>query len=174
MRRVALIAATIVVLDQLTKLLVTGYIDGRESLVVVNGFFNLVNWGNTGAAWGIFQRFNLVLAAVSIATILALYLFRHSFQLHRTGNAFALGLIAGGIVGNFIDRIRLGHVVDFLDFYTNVEPIASWLGRTLGSNHWPAFNVADSAICVGVVLYIIASWRSDQEPQTAGAPAGTS
>ncbi len=174
MRRVVLIAAVVALADQLTKLLIAGYIDGRESRVIVDGFFNLVNWSNTGAAWGIFQRYNLLLAAVSVLTIVALYVFRHSLQLGRMGNGIAIGFVTGGIVGNLIDRLRLGHVVDFLDFYTNTEPVASWLGRTLGSNHWPAFNVADSAICVGVVLYIIASWRSEHQPQTAGAHAGTS
>jgi signal peptidase II len=174
LRRAVLIAAAIAIVDQFTKLLIAGYIDGRESLVIIDGFFNLVNWSNTGAAWGIFQRYNLVLAAVSVLTVVALYVFRRSFQMHRAGNVIALGLITGGIVGNLIDRLRLGHVVDFLDFYTNAEPVASWLGRALGSNHWPAFNVADSAICVGVVLYIIGSWRSDHQTQTAGAHAGTS
>jgi signal peptidase II len=66
----------------------------------------------------------------------------------------ALGLISGGIIGNLIDRLRVGYVIDFLDFH-------------IGRNHWPAFNVADSAICVGVVLYIIVSWQSDGEAQKA-------
>jgi signal peptidase II len=149
-RRVALIAAAIVILDQLTKLLVVRFIGGDESRVIIDSFFNLVNSGNTGAAWGIFRDYNLVLAAVSVLTILALYLFRHSFQLHRTGCAIALGLIAGGIVGNLIDRVRVRHVIDFLDFY-------------IGTHHWPAFNVADSSICIGVALYVIVSWRSDNK-----------
>jgi signal peptidase II len=149
-RRVVLIAAAIVTLDQLTKLLVVRFIGGDESRVVIDGLFNLVNSGNTGAAWGIFRDYNLVLAAVSVLTILALYLFRHSFQLHRMGCAIALGLIAGGIVGNLVDRVRVRHVIDFLDFY-------------IGTHHWPAFNVADSSICVGVALYVIVSWRSDNK-----------
>jgi signal peptidase II len=174
LRRVVLIAAAVALLDQLTKLLVAGCIDGQQSLVVIGGFFNLVNWSNTGAAWGIFQNYNLVLAVVSVVTIIALYVFRHSLQFHRTASAIALGLIAGGIIGNFIDRVRLGHVVDFLDFYTNAEPVASWLQRYMGSNHWPAFNVADSAICVGVALYMIGSWRSDPDAEAAGANVNAS
>ena len=141
MRRVVLIAAIIVILDQLTKLLVVRFIGVAESHVIINGFFNLVNWGNTGAAWGILQDRNVVLAAVSVLTVMALYFFRHSFQLHRTGCAIALGLIAGGIVGNLIDRVRVGHVIDFLDFY-------------IGPHHWPAFNVADSAIVIGAILLV--------------------
>jgi len=153
-RRVVLIAAAVVLLDQMTKLLVVRFIGTEESRAIIGGFFNLVDWRNTGAAWGILQNRNEVLAIVSVLTILALYLFRHSFQLQRAGNAVALGLIAGGIVGNLIDRVRVHHVIDFLDF-------------CVGARHWPAFNVADSAICIGVVLYIIVSWRADHAPHQA-------
>ena len=83
----------------------------------------------------------------NMLTVIALWLFRHSLQLHRPGSRVALGLIAGGIIGNLIDRIRLGSVIDFLFFY-------------VGQYHWPAFNVADSAICIGVGLYIILTWRN--------------
>lgn len=152
MRRVALIAAAILLLDQATKLLVIRSIGAYEQRVVIEGFFNLVHSENTGAAWGIFQKRNDLLAAISLLTILALYLFRHSFQLHRKGSTVAFGLIAGGIVGNLIDRVRVGHVIDFLDFYVD-------------THHWPAFNVADSAICIGVGLYILVSWRIDHPTQ---------
>ena len=148
MQWVALIAVMVAVLDQLTKWLVVRFVGTEESRVVISGFFNLVNWTNTGAAWGIFQNNNLVLAVISLLTILALYLFRRSFQLSRWGSRVALGLITGGIIGNLIDRVRVGYVIDFLSFY-------------VGRYHWPAFNVADSAICIGVGLYIIRSWRSD-------------
>jgi signal peptidase II len=150
MQWVVLIAATIAALDQFTKWLVVRFIRPEETRVVISGFFDLVNWRNTGAAWGILRDYNLVLTAVSVLTVLALYLFRHSFQLRRWGLRVALGLITGGIIGNLIDRVRVGHVIDFLFFY-------------IGQYHWPAFNVADSAICVGVGLYIILSWRNDRQ-----------
>ena len=156
----ALIAVTVAVLDQLTKWLVVRFVSPEESRLVISGFFNLVNWTNTGAAWGIFQNNNLVLATISLLTILALYLFRRSFQLSRWGSCIALGLIAGGIIGNLIDRVRVGYVIDFLFFY-------------VGQYHWPAFNVADSAICVGVGLYIILSWRNDAAARK-GQPATSS
>jgi len=148
LRRVGIIAVLIVVLDQLTKWLVVQYISPTQPIPIIDGFFQLVHWCNTGAAWGIFRDYNIVLAIISVLTVLALYLFRHSFGIHRPSSGWALGLIAGGIVGNVIDRLRLHCVVDFLDFY-------------IGANHWPAFNVADSAICVGVILYIIVSWRNE-------------
>jgi signal peptidase II len=158
MQWVVLIAATIVALDQLTKWLVVRFIRPEESLIVISGFFDLVNWRNTGAAWGILRDYNFVLTAVSILTVLALVFFRHSFQLQRRASRIALGLIVGGIVGNLIDRVRVGHVIDFLSFY-------------IGRCHWPAFNVADSAICVGVGLYIILSWRSERAAQGTQAPS---
>jgi len=156
MQWVALIAVTIAALDQLTKWLIVRSISPDETRVVISGFFSLVNWHNTGAAWGIFQRSNLALTVISLLTILGLYLFRHSFPLNRPGPRVALGLIAGGIVGNLIDRIRVEAVTDFLSFY-------------IGQYHWPAFNVADSAIFIGVTLYIIMSWRKGDTTEKSHA-----
>ena len=158
MRWIAPIAVAIAAIDQLTKLLVVRVVGVDEKRVVVDNFFNLVCFGNTGAAWGIFRDYNTLLAVISILTILVLYLLRHSFQLQRKSSCVALGLIAGGIAGNLIDRVRVGHVIDFLDFY-------------VGRHHWPAFNVADSAICIGVVLYVIISWRSDSDAKAVDARA---
>jgi signal peptidase II len=160
MQWVALIAVTIAALDQLTKWLIVRSVGPDESRVVISGFFTLVNWRNTGAAWGMFQHYNLLLTTVSLLTVLALYLFRHSLQLNRLGPRISLGLIAGGIIGNLIDRIRIGSVVDFLSFY-------------IGQYHWPAFNVADSAICVGVGLYIVLSWRSGGAIEKSRAAASS-
>lgn len=148
MRRVGIIAVLIVVLDQLTKWLVVQYISPLQPIPIIDGFFQLVHWRNSGAAWGIFRDYNIILAIISVLTVLALYLFRHSFGFQRPVAGWALGLIAGGIIGNVMDRVRLHCVVDFLDFY-------------VGVHHWPAFNVADSAICVGVILYIVVSWRNE-------------
>jgi signal peptidase II len=148
-RRVAVIAAAIAIIDQLTKFLVLRFIGEHESRAIIQGFFSLVNVRNTGAAFSMFPDSNLVLTVICVLTILALYTFRHSFGLHLVGCQIALGLIIGGITGNLIDRLWHQHVVDFLDFY-------------IGTHHWPAFNVADSAICIGVGLYIIVSWRNER------------
>lgn len=146
MRRLLPIAILVAFFDQLTKILVLRWVDPAEPVEVIDGWFRLVSWTNTGAAWGIFPNANFVLAIVSVLTLIALYFFRHGFQVHRVGSQVALGLISGGIVGNVVDRFRYGHVVDFLDF-------------SYGAYHWPAFNVADSAICVGVGLYVVISAR---------------
>jgi signal peptidase II len=149
-RRVAVIAAAIAIIDQLTKLLVLRFLAANESRAVIDGFFSLVNVRNTGAAFSMFPDSNLLLTVVCVLTILALYTFRHSFGLHLAGCQIAFGLIVGGITGNLIDRLWHQHVVDFLDFY-------------IGTHHWPAFNVADSAICIGVALYIFVSWRNERQ-----------
>ena len=156
MQWVALIAITIAALDQATKWLVVRSISPEESRTVINGFFSLVNWRNTGAAWGVFQHYNFLLTAISLLTVLALCFFRRSFRLNHAGPRLALGLIIGGILGNLIDRLRVGSVIDFLLFY-------------IGQYRWPAFNLADSAICIGVGLYVILSWRSDSEAQKTHA-----
>src|ERR1017187_1364815 len=140
MQWVALIAVAVAALDQLTKWLVVRPLSEEESRVVISGFFSLVNWPNTGTAWSILKDCNLVLVVVSLLALLAMFLFRRTFPTHRPGWRIALGLITGGIIGNLIDRVRVHHVTDFLFFY-------------VGQYHWPAFNVADSAICVGVGLY---------------------
>ena len=155
MRRIAPIAILIALLDQLTKFWVVQRIDPDLPVVVVKDLFRLVNWGNSGAAWGMFQNSNLILAAISAVTLVVICIFRRSFQMHLLGSKIALGLIAGGIIGNVVDRLRYGHVVDFLDF-------------SFRGHHWPAFNVADSAICVGVGLYLIVTWRDEhRSPQSA-------
>lgn len=158
MKRVALIAGAIAVADQLTKWLVLRFVDESLPIAVVNGFLQIVHWRNTGAAWGLFRGSNLPLTIFSVLTLAALVVFRRSLGIPRLWPSVAIGLISGGIIGNVVDRIRLGSVVDFLDFY-------------VGRYHWPAFNIADSAICVGVVLYIIVSWRMADEHEPGPAPA---
>src|SRR5690606_23365654 len=123
---------------------VLGFADER---VLLEGFFKLVHWGNTGSAFSMFQGRNGVLALISIAAIFLLYLTRHHFDAHAMPGQVALGLIFGGIVGNLIDRMLHGHVIDFIYFY-----VIQRNGNELG---FPAFNVADSAICIGVGLLFV-------------------
>ena len=139
-------AMAVLVLDQLSKAAVRGYFTGHTAgeHENVTSFFNIVLIYNRGMSFGLFNGagglnalvFSLVAAA--IVTVLIYWLSRVESPLL----AVAIGLIIGGAIGNVIDRIRLGAVVDFLDFH-----IGSW--------HWPAFNVADSAICVGVAVMLL-------------------
>ena len=114
---------------------------------VIGDFFHLTYVTNRGAAWGLLSRFdhsNALLTAFSILTVIALWAFRRSLAATQFSQKLTVGLIVGGIFGNLADRIQHGYVVDFLDFY-----LGAWIG------HWPAFNIADSAICVGVAFYLI-------------------
>lgn len=154
-RRIVMIAVLVIALDQLTKQLVLRFLHYAHEKVVIDGFFKLVHWGNTGAAWSLFRGNNGVLAGVAIAALLLLFLSRHHFDSRTLLSQVAFGFIFGGIVGNLMDRLLAGHVIDFIYFYVEGRG-----GREIG---FPAFNVADSAICTGVGLVFLITWRSDRK-----------
>src|SRR5580693_9049357 len=154
-RRIVLIALAVLALDQATKLLVLRWLGPTQERVVVDGFFRFVHWGNTGAAWSLFRDQNDLLAIVSIVALLGLFLWRRHFHIQSALGQISLGLIFGGIAGNLMDRLRYHQVIDFLRFYLNRRS-----GQEIG---FPAFNVADSAICVGVGLLILLSWKQEHE-----------
>lgn len=159
-----LIAAVVVILDQLSKWWVVGAFQLHESLAVIPGFFDLTFVVNTGAAFGILageQNIWRHLFFVSM-TLVALVLLGLAFRQYRHGGkcyVVGLGLISGGALGNLIDRLRFGHVIDFLDF-------------SIKGYHWPAFNVADSAISVGVALFMLAAFLETKRESLSG-PAGS-
>ena len=155
-RRLLFLAVVVFTLDQITKVWINHTIPfetyfGPDRITIIPGFFHLVHVGNTGAAWGMFAGKTLWLAALAIATLAGIYFFRHHLELRRTVTQVCFGLLCGGIFGNLVDRLAHGHVIDFLLF-------------TFGSWDFPAFNIADSAICVGVGIYLVQSFR---EPQPA-------
>jgi signal peptidase II len=158
-RRVALIAALVVSLDQFTKQLVLRLLGYAQEKIVINGFFKFVHWGNTGAAWSLFRGNNGLLAGVALLALLVLFLSRHQFDSRTLISQIAFGLIFGGIVGNLIDRLWVGHVIDFIYFYLQ-QPGGTEIG-------FPAFNVADSAICTGVGLVFVITWRSERKAKPA-------
>ena len=149
---VLILALVVVLLDQLTKLWVrSSFVYGGDPQPVFPGFFNFVYVRNEGAAWGLFggQMPLLILLSIVVLILLAVY---HRKVLNPTlDHRIALGLMVGGICGNLIDRIRVGWVTDFLDFY-------------VGSYHWPSFNIADSAICIAVGLYMLSSFWHTSHP----------
>jgi len=142
------IAALVLVLDQLTKITIVRLFSYGESLAVTS-FFNLVLVYNKGAAFSFlstesgWQRYFFTALGIAAALFIIFLLKRHAGQRMF---CIALALILGGAIGNVIDRIAYGHVIDFLDVY-----MRNW--------HWPAFNIADSAICVGAVLFVIDELR---------------
>ena len=154
-RRVGAIALMVIGLDQLTKGIVfrsLGY--ERDEKVLVDGFFKLVHWGNTGAAWSFFNGNNKLLAIIAIIALGILFFSRHHFDARTLLGQVGFGLIVGGIIGNLIDRIWAGHVIDFIRFY-----IQGSGGKEIG---FPAFNIADSAICTGVGLIFLLTWKSER------------
>lgn len=164
-RRMAILAGVIVALDQLTKFLVLETLSfGYGEKVIVDGFFKFVHWGNTGAAWSMFHGNNELLAIVSLVALLALFIFRNQFETRTLLGQVSLGLIFGGIIGNLIDRLFRNHVIDFVYFYLQQRD-----GREIG---FPAFNVADTAICTGVGLLFLLSWRSESQPSAKLANEG--
>ena len=135
----------VVLLDQATKYVVRVNIDLGDQIPVISGFFNITYVQNTGAAWGILSGYGFALIILSVIMLSVLIIFRQHLIEGRLINEIALAFMIAGIIGNLIDRLKFGYVVDFLDFY--IQPIPS---------HFPAFNVADSSICIGVALYVIA------------------
>ena len=154
--RIAALAACVLVCDQFTKWLVRRNIYPNDEIAIIPGFFNLTHRANTGAAWSMFTGNNAVLATVALAALVVLYLTRHHFSAHRLLGQFAFGLIFGGILGNVTDRLLPGRqaVVDFLHFYMARR-------GTTDNFDFPAFNVADSAICTGVALIFLLNWRDE-------------
>jgi signal peptidase II len=148
---VALVASIVVVSDQLTKQLILSKFDHGESRTVIEGFFDLTYIRNSGAAWGMFKDHGMMLIGVSIAMLIFMCVFYRSLVADAREHRFAFGLLLGGIIGNLMDRIRLSAVTDFLDFY-------------IGSYHWPAFNIADSSICIGVGVYLLSTFWMKNHP----------
>ena len=161
--RIGLVALLIIGLDQLTKLLVLKFLGYAQEKVLIEGFFKLVHWANTGAAWSLFRGNNTLLALVALVALVVLFFSRHHFDSRTMLGQFAFGLIFGGIIGNLIDRLIRGHVIDFLYFFIQ--------GRG-GEVGFPAFNVADSAICTGVGLIFLITWRNERHAAPAESAAG--
>jgi len=146
------IVGVVIALDQVSKWLMVSWLSLYETVAVMP-FFNLTMAHNTGAAFsflaqaGGWQRWFFVGLASVISVVLIVWLTKVA---DKKLEAFSISLILGGALGNLIDRVNLGYVIDFLDVY-------------YGTYHWPAFNIADSAIVVGACLLIIDSFRSKPE-----------
>ncbi len=142
--QIALISGAII-LDIITKLIIKAKLQYLETIPVIDGFFNIVYVLNPGAAFGFLRNLDdsyrqLFFIVVTIIAIIFIFILMNKET--RKLPAYALSLVLAGAIGNLIDRIHTSYVVDFLDFY-------------IGSYHWPAFNVADICITIGVSLLII-------------------
>ncbi len=162
------IAGVVILLDQLTKAWVMMTMRIHEGFPVIDGFFNIVYVRNPGAAFGFLAgaspvfRSVFFIAVTAVAIVIILQYLRKA-RVEELSLVVALALIVAGAVGNLIDRVRFGEVVDFLDVY-------------IGTYHWPAFNVADSAITCGAILLGIILLRRKDGTGRRGAgdsPAGS-
>ncbi len=133
-----LVSLLIFTFDQLTKYFINTHV-GPFDVVRVTSFFNIVYVLNTGSAFGMFKSLGNLFFIIIALSAMALLIF---LIIRDSHNRFPFALILGGAAGNLCDRIISGHVTDFLDFYA-------------GSHHWPAFNVADSALTIGISLLLI-------------------
>src|SRR5437870_12604069 len=170
MKYIFFLSLPLYLLDRITKYSVLHSIDPDQPMVVVPGFFHLVNITNNGAAFGSFKNNNnffIAISCVALLFALVLLLGRHRSDseqpksLWLTANFWrdlSLALLLAGVLGNLTDRLLYGHVIDFLLFDLHV-PFA---------HPWPAFNVADSCICIAVVFFMIHSFRQEKK---APAPA---
>ena len=154
------VSAGVLLLDQVTKGLVRSRLPLHESQEVVPGLFNLTHVTNRGALFGLLHDLpdpwrGVLFTVVPFAAIVLILAFQGRTAATDLLAHGGLALILGGAAGNFVDRLRLGYVVDFLDVF-------------VGPHHWPAFNVADSAICVGVSLLVLDLLRPHRRPAADG------
>jgi signal peptidase II len=170
MKYIFFLSIPLYALDRVTKYFVVHSIDPDRPIVVMPNFFHLVNITNTGAAFGSFRNNNtffIVISCVAALLALTLLVVHHrpsqsglSKSVWWTSNAWrdvSLALLLSGVLGNLTDRMLYGHVIDFLLFDLHI-PFA---------HPWPAFNVADSCICVAVIFFIIHSFRTDKKTPAA-------
>ncbi|MDJ0958507.1 MAG: signal peptidase II [Arenicellales bacterium] len=141
-----ILSAIVVLVDQITKLLAVKHLLGRPPVVVVPGFFDFSLVYNTGAAFGLLNKAEgwQNLFFIVVATLVSVFLVFSLYRMNRSDIqiAMAFALILGGAIGNVIDRIQQGYVVDFIHWFYQ-----DW--------HWPTFNIADSAITIGAVLLVL-------------------
>lgn len=155
---------------------------GEHKKVVIEGVMNFIFAKNRGGAWGLLQNetealrrpFFLIVSVAAIVFIVSLY---RKVQRGQTALKWGLPLVLGGALGNLVDRIRYGYVVDFIDIYTDATEGSFWvdtLGWSTGPHHWPTFNVADISICVGVAFMAIDMFTSREPSKETDEAQATS
>ena len=132
----------IVILDQLTKFLIKKDFQLNHSIPIIKNIFHFTYITNTGSAFGFFKNFNLFFVLFSIIVVIAIFYYLKNIKENEKLLQFSVGLLLGGTIGNLIDRIAYGSVIDFLDFRI-----------------WPVFNIADSAVTISIIFLIFLLWR---------------
>lgn len=146
-RKILMFGIITLVIDQLTKVCATIFLDLNRSVKIIPNFFYLTLVHNEGAAWGLLSNHTWIIVVATIVAILLIYHFIYCFRKNARNNV-AFGLLCGGLLGNLIDRVTSGYVIDFFDFY-------------IFKYDYPVFNVADIAIVVGILLLIYAVFKGE-------------
>lgn len=157
----ALVSVSVLALDQITKWQITSNMTLYSSIPVVRGLFHLTLVTNRGALFGIFHDMadpyrSALFTSIPILAIILIVVFQVRTTVADTTAQAGLALILGGALGNLTDRLRLGYVIDFLDIF-------------IGEHHWPAFNVADASICIGVTFLVLDLLAKGPEHRRAGS-----
>jgi signal peptidase II len=160
-------AGVVFVADQISKVAAELWLRGQGAVTLIPGFFNLSYSRNRGGLFGFFATApdpwrSILLTLVPLAAIVLIGLFLARTSEPDRSTLFGLSLILGGAAGNLLDRAVRGEVVDFLDVYASWEPMRDWLIARFHTNHWPTFNLADSAIVVGAGLLLLDIIRPDK------------
>jgi len=155
----ASIALPLYALDQATKWWIVRHLELHDQRTVIADFFDLVYWSNTGAAFSAFTGQNTFFIVISSVALIALVYFYLRGAFKDRPSRWAVALLTAGILGNLTDRLAHGHVVDFLLFNLHVRY----------ADPWPAFNVADSCICVATGLFIIAALFDGKRTEVAAS-----
>ena len=152
-KKIGAIAVVALLLDQITKILVEANMPLNGSITVISNFFWLRHINNYGAAWGLFYNQTMLLIGVSLLALVIMIRYMNTFK-NNLRNTIAFGIILGGITGNLIDRMFLGYVRDFLAF-------------NIFGYKFPIFNIADTAITIGIVLLIYAILKGEDDGSTS-------
>ena len=147
-KRICVIAIIVFIIDQLSKLLVSTYLI-NNSVTIIDNFFRLRYATNTGAAWSILNNHQILLSLISIVLLIVIFIIKKNFK-RNTRNDIAFALLYGGIIGNLVDRVIHGYVIDFIDF-------------KILSYDSPIFNIADITIVIGIFLIIFAMIKGEDK-----------
>ena len=148
-RKISLFTLIFLSIDIISKLIIDNFFNLDETKVIINNFFSLTKVYNTGASWNILTGYRLILIIITLIILVLLILYQNKFKENKR-NILAFSLLYGGIIGNLLDRLIYGYVIDFLDF-------------NIFGYDYPVFNIADICIVFGIILLVIAILKKEDE-----------
>lgn len=149
MKKLAIVSLISIIIDQIIKVIITTNVEFAHSINVINNFFRITYLQNTGAAWSILSGNRIFLIMITLIALGIIYYFFIKNKKLKNYESILYGILLGGILGNLIDRIRFGYVIDYLDF-------------NIFSYHYPVFNFADICIVISIIIIAIISLKEDK------------